>query len=95
MSERFDVLIVGAGVAGSACAILLAFKAHFQHTRLEAGTLPVFLLDGVYGGMVLGTQGPRCLPIWPCTASQPPERKINPHKEQRRWKRPWPHCSGY
>jgi 2-polyprenyl-6-methoxyphenol hydroxylase-like FAD-dependent oxidoreductase len=36
---------------------LLAFKAHFKNTQLEPGTLPVLLLDGGYGGMVLGAQG--------------------------------------
>jgi flavin-dependent dehydrogenase len=36
---------------------LLAFKAHFWNADLEPGTLPVFLLDGGYGGMVLGAQG--------------------------------------
>jgi 2-polyprenyl-6-methoxyphenol hydroxylase-like FAD-dependent oxidoreductase len=41
----------------AAASQLLAFKAHFQHTRLEPGTLPVLLVDGGYGGMVLGAKG--------------------------------------
>lgn len=41
----------------AAASQLLAFKAHFQHTRLEPGTLPVLLFEGGYGGMVLGAQG--------------------------------------
>lgn len=41
----------------AAASQLLAFKAHFQHTSLAAGTLPVLLLEGGYGGMVLGAQG--------------------------------------
>jgi flavin-dependent dehydrogenase len=41
----------------AAASQLLAFKAHFQHTSLEPGTLPVLLLHGGYGGMVLGAQG--------------------------------------
>jgi 2-polyprenyl-6-methoxyphenol hydroxylase-like FAD-dependent oxidoreductase len=36
---------------------LLAFKAQFQNTQLEPGTLPVLLLEGGYGGMVLGANG--------------------------------------
>ncbi|NVO05350.1 MAG: FAD-dependent monooxygenase [Rhodoferax sp.] len=41
----------------STASQLLAFKAHFQHTDLAAGTLPVLLFEGGYGGMVLGAQG--------------------------------------
>lgn len=41
----------------AAASQLLAFKAHFQHSSLEAGTLSVLLLEGGYGGMVLGAQG--------------------------------------
>jgi 2-polyprenyl-6-methoxyphenol hydroxylase-like FAD-dependent oxidoreductase len=41
----------------AAASQLLAFKAHFQNTRLEPGTLPVLLMAGGYGGMVLGAQG--------------------------------------
>jgi 2-polyprenyl-6-methoxyphenol hydroxylase-like FAD-dependent oxidoreductase len=41
----------------AAASQLLAFKAHFQHTRLEPGTLPVLLFEGGYGGMVLGAEG--------------------------------------
>jgi 2-polyprenyl-6-methoxyphenol hydroxylase-like FAD-dependent oxidoreductase len=36
---------------------LLAFKAHFRNTRIEPGSLPVLLLEGGYGGMVLGANG--------------------------------------
>jgi flavin-dependent dehydrogenase len=41
----------------AAASQLLAFKAHFQHSGLEAGTLPVLLFEGGYGGMVLGANG--------------------------------------
>jgi 2-polyprenyl-6-methoxyphenol hydroxylase-like FAD-dependent oxidoreductase len=40
-----------------AASQLLAFKAHFQHARLDDGTLAVLLLQGGYGGMVVGAQG--------------------------------------
>jgi menaquinone-9 beta-reductase len=40
-----------------AASQLLAFKAHFQDTHIAPGTLPVLLLEGGYGGMVLGAQG--------------------------------------
>jgi 2-polyprenyl-6-methoxyphenol hydroxylase-like FAD-dependent oxidoreductase len=40
-----------------AASQLLAFKAHFQHSHLEPGVLPVLLFEGGYGGMVLGADG--------------------------------------
>jgi 2-polyprenyl-6-methoxyphenol hydroxylase-like FAD-dependent oxidoreductase len=40
-----------------AASQLFAFKAHFQHSRLEAGTLAVLLLQGGYGGLVQGADG--------------------------------------
>lgn len=40
-----------------AASQLLAFKAHFQDTHIAPGTLPVLLMEGGYGGMVLGAQG--------------------------------------
>jgi flavin-dependent dehydrogenase len=40
-----------------AASQLLAFKAHFHNSRLEAGTLAVLLLQGGYGGLVQGAQG--------------------------------------
>ncbi|MGH8319680.1 MAG: NAD(P)/FAD-dependent oxidoreductase [Steroidobacteraceae bacterium] len=36
---------------------LLAFKAHFQNTRLEEGLLPVLAFAGGYGGMVVTSDG--------------------------------------
>jgi flavin-dependent dehydrogenase len=41
----------------AAASQLLAFKAHFQHTGLQPGVLPVLLFEGGYGGMVLGATG--------------------------------------
>jgi hypothetical protein len=41
----------------AAASQLLAFKADFQHSGIEPGTLPVLLFEGGYGGMVLGAQG--------------------------------------
>lgn len=38
-------------------AQLLAFKAHFANSSVEGGTLPVLMVRGGYGGMVLGAQG--------------------------------------
>jgi 2-polyprenyl-6-methoxyphenol hydroxylase-like FAD-dependent oxidoreductase len=40
-----------------AASQLLAFKAHFQNTHIAPGTLPVLLMEGGYGGMVLGANG--------------------------------------
>jgi flavin-dependent dehydrogenase len=36
---------------------LLAFKAHFQNTRLQEGLLPVLAFAGGYGGMVVTSDG--------------------------------------
>jgi len=38
-------------------ADLLAFKANFEDARIAAGALPVLLLDGGYGGMVVAGRG--------------------------------------
>jgi 2-polyprenyl-6-methoxyphenol hydroxylase-like FAD-dependent oxidoreductase len=40
-----------------AASQLLAFKAKFEQSHVEPGTLPVVLTEGGYGGMVLGDQG--------------------------------------
>ena len=61
MAEQFDVLVVGAGPAGSATA-LVAARAGLSVCLLERGPFPGS--KNMYGGVVYGRVLDQILPGW-------------------------------